>query len=503
MPMNARLVLVLALAALAPACGGESSAETATDTADGAPDGAPEDGGVPPKVLSISFDRVLGSRDFDAIVEVSIDPGDTSGTSVAISCDRGFAGQVAAAGQGASGPRFAARIAAGGTGRHVVTARLEGEAISATRTALVMPEVDDAWNQPEPVTGLVDTPGWEDGPDISPDGRWLVIQYLPVPIDCIMGMDPEAEVCSKAVGPVGAPERPNMPGAERVAQDGTITHGCPSLGVPQMPFPVPPNSLWAFRRAGDGPGSFDFEDPHPIFYDGADGCVSAFGLSLLGTAADGATDAVWAFDSPLDSADDSGGDLFAAHFALGGDVVLGRFESNAGVVTLAEHLGAAVGDPAEGAQGNPWAWQRPGGGYAVFYDDESVRQELFVVQTDGALGGGAWGAPAQLPDPISVAGRQESQPFFDGETLYFRRDLTVYASAWNGGPFGDAASWSEPVAALGEDPTAAEPGAILGAGEPTIFASAQGRELYFVFVQRSGGGTLDLDIGVVPSRPGT
>src|SRR5262249_16949914 len=147
---------------------------------------------------------------------------------------------------------------------------------TATRTALVLGSVDDAWNQPEPVRGLANTLGWEDGPSISPDGSMLTLQYLPVSISCLLGGDLSSPACH-VIGPVAAPARPNQPGANRVNADGTYLNACPTAGIPTITTPVPPNSLYALQRQPDG----SFADPHPIYYDGIDGCVGAFGFQLL------------------------------------------------------------------------------------------------------------------------------------------------------------------------------------------------------------------------------
>jgi len=149
-------------------------------------------------------------------------------------------------------------------------------ALSAARTALVLGEVDETWNQPEPVRGLANTLGWEDGPSISRDGKILTFQYVAVSISCFLGGDLSSPAC-KVVGPVAAPARPNMPGANRVNADGTYTNACPTAGIPTITTPVPPDSLYAVQRQPDG----SFTDPHPIYYDGIDGCVSAFGFQLV------------------------------------------------------------------------------------------------------------------------------------------------------------------------------------------------------------------------------
>lgn len=336
--------------------------------------------------LRISFDRVPGSRLFDAHVRVFADDPSRSVTTwpIDIQSDRGSVGAVETVDDGASGGHFKARVTPDTTGRHTITAAVRSGSLRGKRTAVVLPQVDDAWNQPEPVGGLVNTVAWEDGADISHDGQWLIIQYLPVPLECVAGRDPAAASCIRAIGPITGPERPNMPGASRVGPDGTITNGCPSLGVPSLPFPVPPNSLYAFRRSTADPTAFDFEDPHPVYYDGADGCISAFGASML-DASPGKANLVYAFDSPLDSgANDTGADLFAAQVTLGSDVVLGRFTMSGGVASLTSHVGVSIGHPTEGNEGNllPSRADRA----VVGLEWWPVRERSVVVRHQGGTG---------------------------------------------------------------------------------------------------------------------
>jgi len=484
--------LVLGIGLWQAGCGSSESAPTPpAATLDASSDGAavsPLDGGsIPMAVMGIdSMERVPGSRAFDVHFSAN--------TAVELLVDRGTVGPILA---GPGKGQFVARVEPSSTGRHTVTLRSQGSPTGISRTALVLPSVDDSWNQPEPVAGMVNTAGWEDGANVTPNGQWLIVQYLPIPIDCFVGGDINAPLCKKALGPVGPPERPRLPGASRVAADGTITYGCPKLGAPALDFPVAPNSLYAFLRTGEN--GFHFSSPHPVYYDHADGCVSAFGMALIPGKTPGTWDTVFALDSPLDYANDSFADLFAGQLTLGDDVVLGNFEWNGDSLALANHVGVSIGHPLEGAEGNPWAWKKPGDGYAVFYDDEQSRDDLFVIETSGSLTAGPWSDSVRVPEPVSIPGEEESQPYFDGKTLYFRRGLRILASDWNGGAFGDSGSWSTARTILGDDATAIADGNIVGVGEPSVAERDGRKELYFVFVERLAD-HLNLDIGVVPAR---
>jgi hypothetical protein len=56
-----------------------------------------------------------------------------------------------------------------------------------THTALMLPQLGDRWGLAEPVPGLVNTPGYEDSAEVSPDGEWLLVaDYSPVDMICCL-----------------------------------------------------------------------------------------------------------------------------------------------------------------------------------------------------------------------------------------------------------------------------------------------------------------------------
>ncbi|HEY4244340.1 MAG TPA: hypothetical protein VGM88_31215 [Kofleriaceae bacterium] len=447
-----RRIWFLALAA----CGGSSASHPdGTVAPDGpAPDAAP--------ALALRFERTTGAQDFTAIATLTgaDDP-------ITFAIDRGT---IDASGH-VSPPQ---------TGEYTVTATTG--ALSVSRTALVLGEVDDAWGQPEPVPGLANTPAWEDGASISPDGSVLTIQYLPVSIACLTVGDPSGPACA-VIGPVAAPARPEMPGANRV-HGAAYENDCPSIGVPDLPSPLPPNSLYALHREADD----SFGDPHPIYYAGADGCIGAFGLQLR------ASDAVWAFDDPRHPYGDGARVLHGA-IDPSNDVVLGTFSSDAGNLVLADEVGIVIGDEAGPTQGNPNLWDTAGG-VVLFSDDEQGREDLFFNLSPSATG--AYLGQQLVPSPVSIDGAQESQPFFDGATLYFRRDLVVLASDHTGGDFG--AGWSQPRTILAPGPTTEGDDHVLVVGEPSTTLGAAPRELYFIYGLTRADGTADLNVGRVAAR---
>ncbi|HYM46839.1 MAG TPA: hypothetical protein VES91_00070, partial [Burkholderiaceae bacterium] len=149
------------------------------------------------------------------------------------------------------------------TGEYQVT--VAGQNLSTSLSALVIEDVASGWGQPMAVEGLVNTLATQDSVVISNDGQYLFLQYYPLTLHCILGGDPNNSFCQTPLGPVIAPQRPNMPGASRVGVN-SIQHGCPSINFDPSPFPVPPIALYGFRRQADA----SFAEPFVLRFAGAD-----------------------------------------------------------------------------------------------------------------------------------------------------------------------------------------------------------------------------------------
>jgi len=241
-----------------------------------------------------------------------------------------------------------------------------------------------------------------------------------------------------------------------------------------------------FTRQPDG----SFADPHPVYYENTDGCLSSFGLMI---ESDNQT-VSWAYDDITDEPPR----IHVAQLALTGPTTLGTYTVSGGTATLGNEPGIklALGETTQ-AEGNPFVRVQPDGKKLVVFDDEQGRRDLMFTN-ETAPGSNTFTAVATIPAPVSDPTAQESQPFFDGDTLLFRRELVVMASDWNGGAISSGASWSTPRAILtpGDETTT---GAIIVVGEPSVATTAIGKELYFVFGERLAD-HLNLDVAVVPAR---
>lgn len=463
-----------------------------------------------PKVISYSLSFVRDDSPslpgFVAELSAEYEDGSPASPSgVDITCDRGAPSTDVETQEGRFTRAFEPDVT--GTGEYRVTATVGGEAV-ATATALVMESVGAKWGQPRKVEGLVNTDGWEDGANITEDGEWLFIHYLPITPSCLWQSppDPTSPECSHARGPVTAPERPNMPGADRVASDGTITHGCPSIGIPSLPIPLPPNTLFGFKRQEDG----SFAEPFYVAFDGIDGCASPFGITFV-RGQTGSRTMLFAYDDPFDNDPpnvDSGGDIFAlSDVQLGDPIVLGRYSLSGGEVVLDDFAGVLLASTVDGHFGNPGGFQDASGRVQVWYDDESVSEDQrdlgAIVFAPGEFPSETSTAPQPLPPPFAVPGVAEIQPFFDGTEALFRQGWDIAYATYAGGDIFDPASWSPAELIVESDSTAfatQKAGAIVTTGEPTKAVVGGATEVYFVYGVMLADGSVDLNVGVITER---
>lgn len=351
------------------------------------------------------------------------------------------------------------------------------------RTALVL-EVGDRWGQPELVPGLVNTPAYEDGPEVSPDGEWLIVSnYSPIDIiSCTFSVgpsglpDPAAAACNEVLGPVTAPERPDMPGADRVLEDDVI-HAIPELGLVgddggDFLVPLPPVAAYGFRRQADG----SFAEPFVIAYDMYGLSNAPFGFSFV----EGTAQVIFAWDDV--SSVEQDGDLFVADLVLGEPNWLGQVDGSFQVDPPPTPWPVA---DRVGLQSN--AFVVAGG---VLYDQhlpESGPTTSDVYFDDG--------------ETVQVAGfcrpdREEFQPFVHEDEVVFVAGAfqEVVTASWDGGDLTDPASFGPEelvVRGTGRIPSVGEPSVGVHDGVPTV---------YFLAGYLPEGGGIDGMIARVAAR---
>jgi hypothetical protein len=330
------------------------------------------------------------------------------------------------------------------------------------RTALVL-EVGDRWGQPELVPGLVNTPAYEDGPEVSPDGEWLIVSnYAPIDmISCLLAApgelpDPAAPACNTVLGPSGPPERPDLPGADRVLEDDVI-HAIPELGLVgedggDFLVPLPPTAAYGFRRQPDG----TFAEPFVVAYDMYGLNNAPFGLSFV-PGHPGRV--VFSWDDVSTSRQD--GDLFVADLVLGEPNWLGTVDAAFQVTPPPTPWPVST---RVGLQSNAFAVDDT----TVLYDQhlpESTPQTSDVYVDDGVR---------KRVAGFSRPDREEFQPFVHGDEVVFVAGgfESIVTASWSGGDLAARASFGpEELVVRGGGRTVAvgEPSVGLHDGVPTVY----------------------------------
>ncbi|MEZ4358947.1 MAG: hypothetical protein R3B48_02120 [Kofleriaceae bacterium] len=390
-----------------------------------------------------------------------------------------------------------------------VRVRVAGGGRVVKKTALALAELGPHWGQPEPVPGLVNTPGYEDSAEVSPDGEWLLVSdYSPVDmVCCIFGscdpadlrpsLDPSAPHCNNSLGPIGGKLRPRLPGRSRIVSLTQIHDEAPSLGYDQpdgvdLPIALPPLTSYGFRRQPDG----SFGAPFQITF-ANDGVGTPFGYTFAAAPVGTAARLVFAYDDLRNIRGDwgppMGPDLFHADVSLGVDTNLGTYSLDAQGRPITDRFPAAVPLPDRvGQQGNPSVSSD-----GIWFDTETAQDDIFFAAGD-PLGAATLATPRKVA--LSTPERKETQPYWHGDRLYYAIDqnrITSSARAWGGDP-ALASTWGPERLELASE-ASSRVGAVIAIGEPSISVHAGIAELYFVYVVKTATG-LDVNVGRVRAR---
>lgn len=371
---------------------------------------------------------------------------------------------------------------------------------SAAVTALIFPNIDAGWDQPEAVPGYVNTNGWEDSPEISPDGEYLAVStYSPVSlVQCLIdGNLKTTPSCNANSLASLALERPNFPGASRVLSSTSINHTVSILNPPDTTNAYPPVSSYVFARQADG----SYKRPVPVFVDwDAYTWGAPFGFHFRRKISNGVYDAYLAFGDIMLG---NGNKLQSAQLDMtGSSVMLGKIFLSGGVLTKSNWAMTPLSIPGLASQtGNPASsvYGPAGDGY-LFWDDESLpantRDLYFATETAA----GNFGAKQTVG--LSQAGLDEYQPFFFQNRLYFSlihgaifsSELTAAADPSLAG------SWSALKLEVGTDSAHVHVGRIASMGEPSLYLDSSGKKwMYFAYAVAETGG-LNLNIGRVRAK---
>lgn len=390
-----------------------------------------------------------------------------------------------------------------------VNIRVAGGGRVVNKVALTLPGLDPRWGQPEPVPGLVNTAGYEDSSEVSPDGEWLIVSdYSPVDmICCIFGtcgatpttqLNPAAPHCNNSLGPISGNIRPRLPGASRVISSTQIHDEAPSLGYDfpdgvDAPVALPPLTSYGFRRQADG----SFGQPFLITFR-SDGVGTPFGFTFASPPSNGSARLVFAYDDLRNIRGDYGpatkGDLFHDVVTLGVDNILGTYSLDAQGRPITDRFPMTVPLPSKaGQQGNP-AVTADG----LWFDTETEAEDIFFAAGD-ALGTGTLAAPVKVA--LCRADRKETQPYMHAGRLYFAADQSTIVSSGRspGGNPALASTWSAERVELAAETTASRVGAVIAIGEPSLSVRGNETSLYFIYVLKTATG-LNLNVGRVAAR---
>ncbi|HEY8099513.1 MAG TPA: hypothetical protein VIF82_02075 [Burkholderiaceae bacterium] len=477
-------LLALAFAISLSSCGGGSGSS----------------GAAAPLTLNLDFTRNTAPADgsFKAIVWLSNPGGGVVSFSSAPSVvsTRGSVSALVARGDGKQ--EVTITPDAQKTGEYMVTAAaaVSGSAASVSHTAIVMEQVAGGWGQPFSIDGLVNTNATQDSLAVSPDGQYLFLQYYPVTLSCILSGDPNSAFCQTPLGPVTAPQRPNMPGASRVGLN-SIHQGCPSIGFDPSPVPVPPIAMYGFHRQADG----SYAEPFVFTFTGNDGCFAPWGPSLHANG-DGSYRMFTAFNDPRNAGGASDfAHVYDFNFSPGTTQVLGNV-SYSGAIQISNFiLNQATIAGADTHRGNPHVYYNGNTPSLLFYDDETqpaAAQYIHVSQWNGS----SWDASIALNfAPFNTTGFGDTQPYFDGSQLILRNGSQLLAYAYNGGALANASSWGSPTVLLAPQAAGVQAGSVIVIGEPTM-ATINGQQmLYFIYGLYRADGSVNLRAGYVRMGP--
>lgn len=352
---------------------------------------------------------------------------------------------------------------------------------------------DPRWAPAERVPGLVNTPGWEDSSEISPDGQWLIVStYTPVDaFRCTLTQNDVSDpACNRALGPSADPERPDLPGADRIVSPTSIRHRAPSLclvgeGGADFPVAMPPTAAYGFRRQPDG----SFAEPFPIAYAMDGYSVAPFGLSFVGDLTGPDAKVVYAH-ADLRDFDTKGltPNLYTADLSLGQANTLGRFTCPpAQGLQLADDRGTRLALlPHTQHRGNPYLEHDE---QRIWYDDEGSDRSL--VYTSVREGSG-WGPRLEVAAPVNRPGQSSYQPFLHDDRLFWAEGFRAIRSATRTLEAPTLASgWSDDRDDLQLGPATGPPeqapaGQLVAIGEPSLAVDGQGvASMYFVGIFRT------------------
>ena len=382
-----------------------------------------------------------------------------------------------------------------------------------TRTALILQDVSDEWEQPLSVEGYVNTQGYEDGVTITPDGEYLFVQTGPYRFSSLFvyaqprenggcgGSRLEPSRCNhpwinETIGTYSAPKRPHF-FTSRFDGNRQL-HNALSWGLNEEEAPVfaMTTMFYGFKRQHDG----SFKEPFYMAFDDLnDGIIGPFGLSFLKQEAPKKYTTIFAFKDAYTT--NGSFDVYWYDATFEEDNTFGVYQLNGvGKPPLRTTNFASTlvdfGDN-NGTQGNPFLYAPDGKVQSIWcddeYDNDADRNKISVYfLNSGDFKSSSNWSKIVLPSTVNEDSKAARQPTFVNNQLFFAQDVNIALSKFNAQhtakDLANPNNWSKPEIILQKDTsynfykaTDEDIGKIIAIGEPTI-ATVDGKEvLYFVY----------------------
>ncbi|MFA6237519.1 MAG: Ig-like domain-containing protein [Bacteriovorax sp.] len=451
--------------------------------------------------LSLDLTRldVVGFDPINVTVTLTKDSVGLAGQTLSLTVSKGIVSTVTDMGGG----QYSFTVTPSSTGTYPITVSYSDQTI--TRKAVVLDTVETGAGQPMAVPGnFVNTEGYEDGVTVTPDGEYLFVQYGPFYFQGIISF---SSICASGVysvgydlntcqgrtnsflvfdtiGPYTSPYRPGFPANNISAGKLVHLNDLILAGVANglVGFPT---VFYGFKRQTDG----SFAEPFKVAFDDEKGVSGPFGLSFKMNG-DGTAQFVVAWNNYYNDLGDDKPDIYSGTLTLRTDKSLGAvtYAANDTFLSITPSISPVNFSSHAGVQGNPHLYYNGAGQIeSIWTDDEQVSLDLSVYRlTSGTFPSGTWGLDT-LPTVINT-GAEETQPFFSGTKLYFRRGTKIVSHVYTptngacGSTYTHNDCWGPEVIVLGANGNSGL-GEINTVGEPTIATYGGKTYLYFVYVE--------------------
>ena len=407
-----------------------------------------------------------------------------------------------------------------GTYEFSVTPDITGEyevsvtfrSITVTRTILVLQDIHSDWNQPQSVSGYVNTEGYEDGVTISPDGQYLFVHTGPYRWSGILvyGWSREEGGCgnhrleptecthpwvNEIIGSITAPERPGF--YSNRFSGSMQRHNAESWGIGDGGTPnyAMTTMFYGFKRQEDG----SFKEPFFMAFDDLeDGLIGPFGLTFMPNE-DGSHTTLFSLKDSFTT--DLSFDLYVFNAVFGENNNFGTYEFTrvGNPPRRSDYFPSTFLDLGDnsGTQGNPFLYYNGQEVESIWTDDEydhdadTHKISVYVLESGTFPATSTW-EKVVLPSQVNQPGTEAIQPTLFASKLFFTQNTNIAISHFTGqqhaADLSNNALWSLPEVILQKDTTPeffsidhTDIGKILAIGEPTV-ALINGLEtLYFVY----------------------